>query len=578
MFNSPMRRAIRLMCLVAAVALIGYGMIQPVERDARWLAALWLAALPLLVAVRLMLPPLPRGPSRSILYLGVFIAVGFGLLSLQLLRQQFIRADAIYAQVYVDPQTGQVTSNVRPVIASQRVQRGKIIDRNGTVLADTRMTDGGFAHRVYPLGEALEPAALGNVLGYFSHRYGQTGLEYTYGDYLSGERDAFGRLSDTLLGRPQVGDDLRLTLDARLQQAARTVLGGRTGSIVVLDPASGAVLAMASAPGFDPAQLAFNPAAPDRDAENERISAYWQRLNSEDAGQPLLNRPTQGRYPPGSTFKTVTAVGVLEHPNQGRPDDIRCLNELETEPGAPPVVNAVPDLASLTGDPSNLERVYAFSCNVAFAQYALRLGAQLMEEVAGRFDIYRPQDAPESYPGFTDLPADASTLYADPGFLNRPAGLADTGYGQGQIQVTPLQMAMVAAAVANDGVLMRPYLVDKVTRPDGSIVIANGPRAIRRAMSRETAARMRANMRAVVAYGFGRPAQAVDPSVAVVGGKSGTAEHGPGTTPHAWFIAIAPVERPRYAVAVMIENGGEGSRVAAAAAGQVLAAAFELEK
>jgi peptidoglycan glycosyltransferase len=135
----------------------------------------------------------------------------------------------------------------------------------------------------------------------------------------------------------------------------------------------------------------------------------------------------------------------------------------------------------------------------------------------------------------------------------------------------------VAAAVANDGWMMQPYLVDKITRPDGSVVVARGPRAIRPAISSDVAATMRANMRAGVEFGFGKAAQQVDPSVALVGGKSGTAEHGAGTVPHAWFIAIAPVDNPRYAVAVMIENGRDGAGPGARLAGDVIKAAFDLD-
>jgi penicillin-binding protein A len=572
-----MRHFVRVFCLVAALGLLGYGMLQPVKEDTRWLLALWLAAPLLLVAARLSLPAQPQGFSRSIQNLGLVISLGFAMLSLQLLRQQFVRADTIADMVHVDEQTGQTTSNVRRVIQSLRVQRGKIFDRNDTVLVDTQIVEGGFAVRSYPLADQVGPAAFSNIVGFYSHRYGESGLEASYGDYLSGERDSYGRIRDTLLGKQQVGDNLHLTIDVRLQAAAMRILEGRTGSIVVLDPKTGAVLAMVSRPGFDPRGLAFNPAA-DRDAENERIEGTWKALNSEGAGQPLLNRPIQGRYPPGSTFKTVTAVGVLEHPNEGRPDEIDCPNTRETEAGAPPVVNALQDLANFTGNPTNLERVYAFSCNTAFAEYAMRLGPDLMADTAEAFDIFRPQDAPELYEGFTDLPTLPSLLYANPGFLNRRAALADTGFGQGELLITPLQMAMIAAAIGNDGVMMQPYLVEQITRPDGSVVVAQGPRAIRRSMSREIAERMRANMRAGVSYGFGKAAQQVDPSVALVGGKSGTAEHGPGTTPHAWFIAIAPVEQPRYAVAVMVENGADGAGIGASLAGQTLAAAFELER
>lgn len=573
-----MRHAARIIAFLAAVALIAYGMLQPVEQDGGWLLAIWLTAPLLLAAARLSLPPQPRGISRAMQNLALVIALGFVLLSLQLLRQQFVRADAIANTIHIDEQTGQSTSNVRQVLASLRVQRGKLIDRDGMLLVNTEIVENTYAVRRYPLADQFDPTAFSNIVGFFSDRFGPSGLEATYDSYLSGERDSFNRLRDSLVGRPQVGDDLHLTLSAPLQAAAKQLLDARgLGSVVVLDPKSGAVLAMVSNPGFDPRPLAFNPAA-DREAENSRIDAYWQAINSDAAGQPLLNRPTQSRYAPGSTFKTVTAVSALEHPREGKPDDIRCFNDLETEAGAPPVVNAVQDLYTFTGDPSDLTRVYAFSCNVAFAQYALRLGPERLATTAAEFDIFEPRYAPETYGGFTDLPTVPSLLYKDSGFLSRPAALADTGFGQGQLQITPLQMAMVAAAIANDGWMMQPYLVEKITRPDGSVVVARGPSVIRRAVSSEVAAVMRRNMRAGVEFGFGKAAQQVPPNIALVGGKSGTAEHGAGTVPHAWFIAIAPVDQPRYAVAVMVENGRDGAGVGAWLAGDVLRVAFELEQ
>lgn len=584
-----MRAFLRVACALGAAALIIYGIFQPIEQDSRWLLALWAAAPLSLVALRLWIPQPPRGVGRSVHNLGILIGLGFAMLALQLMRQQFVQADAIYNYVYVDPQTGQSTSNVRPVIQSQRIQRGKLLDRNSITLVSTEMLPDGFARRTYPLSELFDSRAFGSLVGYFSNRYGQTGLERTYSDYLSGERDTYNRIQETLSGQQQRGDDLHLTIDARLQDRAFKLMGERTGSVVVLNPTSGAVLAMVSTPGFDPGGLAFNPGAADWNAENQRISQYWKSLNSDSAGEPLLHRPTQGRYPPGSTFKTITAIGALEHAREGRPDQIDCPNQRPTVAGAPPVVNAVPDLSRRTGDPSNLERVYAYSCNTAFAEYAMRLGPDLLTQVSEAFDIYPPASAPRSYPYFSDLPTETSLLYTQPGFLTSceqrsdqsywpcPA-VADTGYGQGQLFVTPLQMALVAAAVANNGVMMQPYLVDKITRPDGGVVVAQAPRSIRRAMPQDVAAKMRANMRAGVSYGFGTAAQQIDPSVALVGGKSGTAEHGPGTTPHAWFIAIAPVDQPRYAVAVMVENGRDGAGVGALLAGQVMAAAFELER
>jgi peptidoglycan glycosyltransferase len=570
------RSAARVVLLLLAGALVVYGMLQPVENDTSWIVALWAAAPLILAAAWLWLPPLPRGFARSIQNLGIVIGVGFVLISLQLLRQQFVRADDIYRFTYVDEQTGQTTSNVRPVIEALRIQRGRIFDREARLLVDTRVAAGNFAVRTYPLADTFEPTAFGNIVGFFSARFGLSGLESTYGDYLDGERDSLKQIQNALLGRPQVGNDLQLTIDARLQDAAMRILAGRTGSIVVLDPKTGAVLAMVSSPGFDPRGLAFDPTA-ERAAENERIDSYWNAINSDGAGQPLLNRPIQGRYPPGSTFKTITAVSALEHPREARPNEIDCPNTRDTEAGAPPVVNAVDNLARFTGDPSDLERVYAFSCNTAFAEYALRLGGELLAATARSFGIGAPGESAAGM--LADLQAAPSLLYVDPGFLDRPAALADTGFGQGQLLVTPLQMAIVAAAIANDGIIMQPYIVSRIARPDGALIRETTPRPLRRATSSAIAAQTRTLMRAGVEYGFGQPADAV-PGVAV-GGKSGTAEF-PCPTPenpaqictHAWFIAIAPVDEPRFAVAVMIEGGGEGSGAGAAAAGQTLAAAF----
>jgi peptidoglycan glycosyltransferase len=574
-----MRSGIQTTAWIIALGLLGYGVFQPVDHDARWLVCLWLAAPLLGLAAWFSRSPLPRGFHRSVHNLGIVVAIGFALLGLQLLRQQIIQANAISNRVNIDSETGQITSNVRPVISSQRVIRGKIFAKDDILLVSSEVVQDGFVRRVYPFVDRFYDAgAFSNIVGFFSTRFGQAGLEATYSEFLSGKRGSeLTQLQNDLLGKAQVGNDLYLTIHAPLQARAKNLLGARTGSIIVLDPSSGAILAMVSNPGFDPRGLSFDYTAQSWDAENQRISEYWQYLNSDSAGQPLINRPTQGLYPPGSTFKTVTAIGVLEHPDVGKPDDIHCYNQYQTEPGAPPVVNAVQDLASLTGDPSTLERVYAYSCNVAFAQYALRLGKERMSDLSMLFDIYRPQEAPDVYPHFLELPTASSLISVNPAFLDRRAALADTGYGQGQLLVNPLQMALITAAIANNGVMMKPYLVERIERPNkGGIIFQQVPRIIRRTMSEDTAKKMRDNMRAVGEYGFGSVVSSQVPGV-TVGGKSGTGEHVPGAAPHAWFIALAPVEQPRFAVVAMIERGGEGSSVAATLAGQVLQAAFELE-
>jgi penicillin-binding protein A len=569
-----MRRVAAIACVLIAVGLIVYGIVQPVFEETRWILALWLAAPLLLGAIRLALPPLPRGIPRSVVNIGLVVAIGFLMLALQLLRQQVILANTLATYVYVDPQNGSTISNVRRVLEAQKTKRGQIIDRNGAILADSQLLSNDYTLRTYPIADLYDPAAFGNLLGFFSHRYGESGIESSYTDYLSGQRDVLRRAQDSLLGRQHVGDNLRLTIDARIQAASYQALGGRVGSVVVLDAKTGAILSMASFPSIDPRGLAFNPAVP-RAEENARIENYWSTINGEGSQQPLLNRPTQSSYPPGSVFKTVTAVAVLEHNKEGQPDQIDCPNERFTEVGAPPVVNAVPNLFQRTGEPTNLERVYAFSCNTAFAEYAMRLGAPTMIETAEKFDILKPEDAPKLYAAFTDLPTVPSVLYVNPGFLERRSALADTGYGQGQLLVTPLQMAMVAAAIANDGVMMRPYLVDRIERPEGGTIVSTPIRDIRRVMSAQTAQKMQRDMRAVVEYGFGTAAGDV-PGIPV-GGKSGTAEF-PCPTPdnpgaictHAWFIAIAPIDGRAIAIAVMLEGGGEGSGAGAQLAAAVL--------
>ncbi|MFN8568406.1 MAG: hypothetical protein U0Z44_13020 [Kouleothrix sp.] len=220
-----MRHFARVLAVVAAVALISYGMIQPIENDTRWLLTLWLAAPLLLVAARLTMPQQPRGVSRSIQHLGLLVALGFVLLSIQLLRQQFVRASEIANIVHVDEQTGQTTSNVRQVIESLRVRRGKMIDRNGTVLVDTEIIDNTYAVRRYPLAQQYDPAAFSNLVGFFSDRFAIWALE-------ASATPTHGAASATLFSRRcsllgqrgwrRIQPDDRCTPAGRRQAAARS--------------------------------------------------------------------------------------------------------------------------------------------------------------------------------------------------------------------------------------------------------------------------------------------------------------------------------------------------------------------
>ncbi len=575
-----MRSTLRLVGLGGGLGLLIFGMFQ--RDDPKWLLFLWAGIILLTIGAAASVQMLHSGPRKGVLNLALVFAMLFVMLTVQLLRSQFIYAQSIYNKVVTDGK-GNVTGNIRPVLRSMKVRRGAILDRNSVPLAGSDANPEGFARRTYPIAQSADIRAFSNVLGFSSSRYGNYGLEAAWNGWLTGEQgQALRSLQDDVFNRPHSGDNLQLTIDARLQQAVWSAMvdvgGGKPSSAVVLDPRSGAILALTSVPGYDPQALSFNPFATDWNAENGRISGYWKQINA-DPQLPLINRPLQGQYAPGSIFKTVTASDALLHPEvlQG---GITCPNEYRPDPNAPPVVNAVQNLARFTGNPSDLTKVYAYSCNTAFAQLGVKLGADRLSELSEKFHIYPPRVAPDQSQDLTDLPTAASLLAIRGDFLSTDGAVASTAYGQGQLSVTPFQMAMVAATVANDGVMPAAYLVEKVTDPTGAVAYQHAARPgllQQRVLPSKVAADMRENMRVGVTQGFGKAAAVPGQTV---GGKSGSAQAGspdPNSIVHAWFIAIAPVEQPRYAVAVMIENGRDGAGVGAAAAGAVLKAAFELE-
>ena len=381
-------------------------------------------------------------------------------------------------------------------------------------------------------------------------------------------------LEARLLGTPlQIGPaaDMRLTLDSKLQQVAQAALGDKPGAVALLDPQTGAILALASYPRFDPNQLVLPDQATqaDVDAAQAAYAALTARPDS-----PLLNRATQGRYPPGSVIKTLTGAAALDAGVVNGPEgQVTCPEQLPTENGAPPVVNSVKNLARVTGNPSDLRRVYAWSCNTAFAQLGLALGPDRFADYAARFGL-RTADTVSATADLRDIPADAGSIAGDAAIsCARPAALADTAFGQGQALVTPLDMAQMVAVIANDGRLMRPYLVQEARAGDR----CSTPRS-RRCCARRSRHRRAQQMRVGHAdLGRDRLRQA--------GGAAGRDDrredrHRRGAraaSPHSWFVAIAPLEEPRFAIAVIVEHGGEGSRRALPIARQVLAAALGVQ-
>ncbi len=542
----------------------------------------WLCLLGAAVAFLAALWPARPGKEETSLghnvrLFGALLLTATLLVGLQLLRLQFFRAQDIGRQVaYMDPRKcDDDLRDVRPFIAEQRTRRGRIYDRNGVLLADIAVTAEGRVRRVYLRGD------LGHLIGFYNPFYGHAGLEATYDAYLSGRvnRDAWSTFIEELTHRPHLGNDLYLTLDISLQEAAERAYTGSisetlgincsreecpAGAVVLLEARTGEILAMVSYPRFDPRPLLIDPEA-DWEEEQARLTTYWQRLISS-TNAPLLDRATSGLYPPGSAFKTLTAAAALDSGLLTPESVISCTDRLTVTGHV--IVNVETGLARRMKR-QNLLEDFQWSCNTAFAQIALLLGAERFGEYGRRFGLtFGSHLGP--WADFSDLPAATSTLAGSRLFLDIPTGLADTGYGQGEVQVTPLYMAMLAATVANEGTMMRPYLVGRAVDPAGRVLYEARPTPLRDPISRQTARAMKMLMVAVVEQGYGWRARI--PGVQVAG-KTGTAEAPPGK-PHAWFIAFAPADHPRFAVAVVVEHAGHGSQHAAPIARRLLEAAL----
>jgi peptidoglycan glycosyltransferase len=385
--------------------------------------------------------------------------------------------------------------------------------------------------RQYPQGPLYAA-----VTGYYSVLYGNTGLERAENSVLAGTDDrlALRRLGDILTGRDPSGGNVELTLDPAVQQAAMDGLDGATGAVVALDPSTGAILGMASTPTYDPAQLSsHDPAA---------MRAYDQQITpAEGSGDadPRTNQATSERYPPGSIFKVIVSAAALSSGGY-TPDTVVPAPQELTLPGTTTQLqNFGGESCSPTGEQKLIDAL-TISCNTAFAQLGIDLGEDKVRDMAEAFGL---DDQSFQVP----LDVEGSTV----GDIANDAELGVASIGQQNVAVTPLQAAMIAATVANDGTLMKPYLVDSVQAPDLTVVDQTDPEEMARPVSADVAGQLTQMMRSVVDNGTGRRAQISGVQVA---GKTGTAENaGPD---HNWFIGFAPADDPKIAVAVFIRNGG----------------------
>ncbi|MDK3255119.1 peptidoglycan D,D-transpeptidase FtsI family protein [Blastococcus capsensis] len=438
--------------------------------------------------------------------------------------------------------------NTRVLAETYDRERGSIIV-DGTEIALSVPTDGRLTYlRTYPQGPLYAP-----VTGYHSLVYGNRYIEDVMDDVLSGDDDRLfvRRIADLFTGRDPAGGDVVLTLDPAVQAAAMAGLEGVTGAVVALDPRTGAILGMASTPTYDPGLVSGH--------DPEVIRENMELITGQDP-DPRVNRAIEDNFPPGSLFKVIVAAAALE--DGLTPDSVVPAPRELPLPGSSRVIpNFGGSACSPSGEQSLLDAL-TISCNTAFAQLGLDLGEERVREMAEAFGL---DDEGLEIP-LEVVPSTVGDIVDD-------AALAQTSIGQRDVRMTVVQAALVAATVANDGVQMKPYLVDELRAPDLSVLAETEPEALREPISAEVADQLTEMMVSVVAQGSGRAARL--PGIEVAG-KTGTAQVREGVPDHNWFMGFAPADDPEIAVAVFVANGGgTGGDVSAPIARDVMAAYFE---
>ena len=421
--------------------------------------------------------------------------------------------------------------NARLDSFANRVVRGRILAADGTVLAENRTDGEGNETRIYPFGTVFD-----HVVGYSSN--GKTGIESLANFYLlTSHVNLAEQVVNELGGAKSQGDDVYTTLDPELQQAAWAALGDHRGAVIAMEPDTGKILAMVSKPGYDPNTLAQD----------------WEVLNADEGGQsPLLNRAAQGLYPPGSTFKIVTALEYMrEHPLDYKDYRFDCSGTY---------VNGDYTIRCYHGESHGSQdfvQAFANSCNGAFASLGLELNLASLKGTAEELLFNR--ELP-----LTGFPYKESSFVMEPG-----AGtweILQTSMGQGKTEMTPLHNALLTAAIANGGTLMKPYLLDRVVSAGEEEVKKFMPEAWGSLMTAQEAANLTELMEAVVTVGT---ASALRTDAYQAAAKTGSAEFETGRETHAWFTGFAPAQDPKLVVTVLVEEAGTGGRAAAPIARQL---------
>lgn len=457
---------------------------------------------------------------------------------------------ATWVQYFQADRLNNDSRNVRGLYREYGNARGPIVVGGNAIAFSTPVDDPYGYQRQYTDGSTYSA-----VTGFYSIVNGKSELENAANAELTGRGDQlfFTRIRDLITGRKPEGAAVETTINAAAQAAAVAGLGDQQGAVVAIEPSTGKILALVSTPGFDPNTLATH--------DTVAASAAYQALDAAP-GNPMRSNAIKERYAPGSTFKLVTAAAALESGQYTPESTLPAPRELDL----PQTTSTIGNFGGggCGADPITLADALRISCNTAFAQLGLNVGADALQAQAEKFGF--------NDPGQTIPMLVVESVFPDD--LNAPE-TAQSAIGQRDVQATPMQMAMVSAAIANGGRLMTPYVVDAVRSADLTTVTTTKPTLYSTAVSPATAAALTQMMVGVVQSGSGTSAQI--PGVQVAG-KTGTAQTTADQPPHAWFTAFAPADNPRVAVAVLVEHGGSigneatGGRVAAPIAKAVMEA------
>ncbi|MBM7824421.1 peptidoglycan glycosyltransferase [Arcanobacterium pluranimalium] len=450
-----------------------------------------------------------------------------------------------YIQFFAAPSLNADSRNVRTLYREYGTNRGPIVVAGQPIAQSEPIDDAYQFLRKYPGGEYYS-----HITGFFSIAHNSmTGIERTENSVLGGSDSSLvaSRIQDLFTGQAPQGGGIALTINPAAQKAAFDGLGDRRGAVVAIEPTTGKVLALVSKPSFDPNLIATH--------DHNQAKAAWTALN-EAQDKPFLNRALGGDlYPPGSVFKVVTAAAMLE--SGMTPDSTVDSPTVWSPPGTTAKIGNDEGKCGDGSGKSSLRTAFVESCNTTFAIAGVNLGSDKMVKMAQAFGFHKELSIPlfvrpSVFPAAKDKPT-----------------LAMDSFGQRDVLTSPIQMAMIAATVANHGVEMKPYLVDQVLSPDLETISETKPEEFGQPISKETAAHLSSMMVDVVEKGTGTSARLTGVPVA---GKTGTAQVGGGRDAHSWFVGFEAASTSRVAVAVFVENGGYGNDAAAPIARNVIRA------